>query len=316
MKIAVDMGHCPKSTGASGYFSELEADRKLGYELIAILRERGHSVTNVTPGDSEKENLTGRAQRANAAGCDKFVSLHFNAGGGSGTEVYTTRSSRMQKEAAFCAENVSRVLGIPNRGHKFANFTVIAKTNMPAMLVETCFVDNKTDFEAFSRTSYKDIAAAIADAIMGVSTSGSGSQPARPAQPAKPETSGKDPRPITVDGKWGRDTNLALQYYFDAPYKDGKISRQNRKNRNVLAGCTTGWEWQEPPVSGSQTIRLLQGACGMPASEIDGVQGRNTNIALQKHLKMDEKGHIIDGVLDYPSPAVAEMQRRLNDGTL
>ena len=125
-----------------------------------------------------------------------------------------------------------------------------------------------------------------------------------------------DPRPIEVDGKWGSDTNLAIQYYFDAPYRDARISRQNRENRGVLAACTTGWEWQSPPVTGSPTIRLLQGACGMPASEIDGVQGRDSNVALQKHLRMDELGYKIDGVLDYPSPAVAEMQRRLNDGTL
>lgn len=311
MIIAVDMGHTRVSPGASGYLDELTEDRKIGAALISELEARGHAVVNVTPADDSAEWLTGRAKRANAAGADRFVSVHLNAGGGSGTEVYTTASSSMKAEAAKISANVAACLGLPNRGRKDAAFTVLVKTTMGACLVEVCFVDRQADADAYRATTPEAIAKAIADGIDGKSSGG-----APVETPAQPEGGLADPRPIAVTGIWDEDTNLALQHYFEAPYKDAKISRQNRGNRGVLAACATGWEWQSPPAPGSQTIRLLQGACGMPASEIDGVQGRDSNVALQRHLRMDELGYVIDGVLDYPSPTVAEMQRRLNDGTL
>lgn len=311
MIIAVDMGHTKVSTGASGYLDELTEDRKIGAALISELVSRGHKVVNVTPADNSAEWLTGRAQRANQAGAHRFVSIHLNAGGGSGTEVYTTASSSMKAEAAKISANVAACLGLPNRGHKTANFTVLAKTTMGACLVEVCFVDRKSDADAYRATTPEAIAKAIADGIDGKASGG-----APVESPAQPSSGKADPRPIEVDGKWGSDTTLALQHYFEAPYKDAKISRQNSGNRDCLKACTTGWEWQSPPVAGSQTIRLLQGACGMAASEIDGVMGPASVRALQEHLGMAALGHVVDGRLDYPSPAVAEMQRRLNAGNL
>lgn len=98
MKVAVDMGHCPKSTGAVGYLNELDEDRKIGRALIAELKARGHGVVDVTPADSAAESLSGRAQRVNAAGADFFASIHLNAGGGTGTEVHHQR----RREGAGC----------------------------------------------------------------------------------------------------------------------------------------------------------------------------------------------------------------------
>ena len=58
-------------------------------------------------------------------------------------------------------------MGLRNRGHKTANFTVLAKTNMPAMLVEVCFVDTKADADAYRKTGVEAVAAAIAYGIVG-----------------------------------------------------------------------------------------------------------------------------------------------------
>lgn len=305
MKIAVDMGHCPKSTGASGYLNELNEDRRIGYELISVLKSRGHTVVNVTPGDSEAESLTGRARRANNAGADKFISIHLNAGGGTGTECYTTASSKMKSEAAQISANVAKCLGIRNRGHKIANYTVIAKTNMAACLLEVCFVDNETDYEAFKKTSYNSIANAIADGIEGKSYSGATTPSS--GSSASSGSSSTSSGSIAVDGKWGSDTTLKLQQCLGAPYKDGVISRQNINWKSQNPGLTLGWEWKTPPVTGSQTIALLQKKIG---ADPDGVAGPNTFRALQKYL-----GTYVDGVVDYPSNMVKEMQRRLNAGT-
>lgn len=170
MKIAVDMGHCPRSMGASGFLDELTEDRKVGKALIAELKARGHTVVDVTPSDSAAESLTGRAQRANGAGADFFVSIHFNAGGGTGTEVFTTANSGAKDEAKRTSAAVAEVLGLTNRGHKTANYTVLTNTRMAAILVEVCFVDTSKDAEAYRATTPEKIAQAIAYGIDGKKT--------------------------------------------------------------------------------------------------------------------------------------------------
>lgn len=165
---AVDMGHCPKSTGANGYLNELTEDRKIGAALIKELQARGHKVIDVTPADSAGEWLTGRANRANAAGVDFFVSIHLNAGGGTGTEVLTTSNSGAKAIAARTSATVAKALGLRDRGRKDRNnVTVIKATKMPAMLVEVCFVDTKKDAEAYWKLGAEGVALAIANGIDG-----------------------------------------------------------------------------------------------------------------------------------------------------
>ena len=166
MYIAVDMGHCPKSTGANGYLNELTEDRKIGKALITELKGRGHKVIDVTPADSAAESLTGRANRANAAGVDLFVSVHLNAGKGTGTEVLTTSTSGAKEMAARVSATVAKALGLRDRGRKNRdNVTVIKVTSMPAMLVEVCFVDTEQDAEAYKKLGAEGVALAIANGI-------------------------------------------------------------------------------------------------------------------------------------------------------
>ena len=189
MLIAVDSGHCPKSTGAVGYIDELTENRKVAKALVAELKARGHKVVETTPADSEPESLSRRAQRANDADADFFVSTHFNAGGGTGVEAYTTNGSGAKSEAAKASAAVAELLGLKNRGHKTAEFTVLVKTNMPAMLIETCFVDSSKDAEAYRASTPEKVAAAIAYAIVGGSK-----QPV-----SKPKEEPKDALPYVDD---------------------------------------------------------------------------------------------------------------------
>ena len=170
MFVAVDMGHCPKGTGANGYLNELVEDRKIGAAIIKELKARGHKVIDVTPADSAGEWLTGRANRANAAGADFFVSIHLNAGGGTGTEVLTTSTSSAKTIAARTSATLAKALGLRDRGRKNRdNVTVIKATKMPSMLVEVCFVDTKQDAEAYKKLGAEGVALAIANGIDGTS---------------------------------------------------------------------------------------------------------------------------------------------------
>lgn len=172
MLICVDMGHCPKSSGANGYLNELTEDRKIGAALIKELQARGHKVIDVTPPDSAAESLTGRANRANAAGADFFVSIHLNAGRGTGTEVLTTTNSGAKTEAARVSATLAKALGLRDRGRKNRdNVTVIKKTKMPAMLVEVCFVDTKQDADAYNKLGAEGVAVAIANGLLNENAS-------------------------------------------------------------------------------------------------------------------------------------------------
>jgi peptidoglycan hydrolase-like protein with peptidoglycan-binding domain len=229
-KIAIDMGHCPKSPGASGYLDELAEDRRIGREVIGILRARGHEVVDVTPGDGEAEYLTGRAQRANKAGVDLFVSIHLNAGGGTGAEVWTTAGSAARGMAPRLSAAVASCLGIRDRGHKTANFTVLAKTNAPAMLLETCFVDSEADRDAYNASTPAKIAEAICAALVG-----GGAAPA-PNQPTAPTGA--------------IDTVIEVQHWLNVEYGAG-IAEDDQPGRASKRAC----------------VRAAQKACG---ATVDG----------------------------------------------
>jgi N-acetylmuramoyl-L-alanine amidase len=87
-------------------------------------------------------SLTGRCDYANSLGVDYFLSIHANAGGGNGTETYAYSSGTEADDLAHrVQEEVLDHLGTYDRGVKYASFTVITNTNMPADLNEMAFID-------------------------------------------------------------------------------------------------------------------------------------------------------------------------------
>lgn len=174
MKICIDMGHTPTSPGTSGYLDELTEDRELGKRVIAELQRRGHTVYNSTPDDSVPypEEIDARVAYANSKSIDLFCSIHYNAGGGTGTEVLFYQGDATGKEyAKRISEKLSAALGLPNRGAKSNNWVgVICNTNATAILVEVCFVDRIEDRDAYYKTSWNDMVKAICDGIDGTDT--------------------------------------------------------------------------------------------------------------------------------------------------
>lgn len=111
---------------------------------------------------------------------------------------------------------------------------------------------------------------------------------------------------IVADGYWGSTTTRFLQKRFGTTV-DGVISGQEVAWRSKNPGLTSGWEWTSNP-KGSRLILAMQKWLGVSA---DGIAGPGTFRALQSRL-----GKIADGNFSAPSPAIAEMQRRLMLGTL
>ena len=167
MKIGVNDGHTLSGagTGAVGVIKEGEHTRLVGEEVRRLLKEKGIAVFNCTVDYAEttNESLSLVVQQANREDLDWFISIHFNAGGGKGVEVYTYEGRQYQDAIDVC--NNIAALGFNNRGVKAGTgLYVIRRTKAKSMLIEVCFVDTE-DANKYLEVGYKAIAKAIVDAL-------------------------------------------------------------------------------------------------------------------------------------------------------
>jgi len=168
MRLVINAGHTKFSngTGAVGYLNESIETRKVAYELMKLLADTNHEVIPAVF-DRSSNNLQEVVKLANNVSADFLISIHLNAGGGQGCEVYTWRGCKEAKAVKTC-EGLAR-LGFRNRGVKDGSKYYILKNTKPSVktiLIEICFVDNKQDTELFKQLGYYNIAKAIYDAII------------------------------------------------------------------------------------------------------------------------------------------------------
>lgn len=166
MRIVVNAGHTKFSTGtgANGYLNESTETRKIAYELMRLLADSKHEVIPAVY-DRSANNLKEAVNLANTEGADLFVSIHLNAGGGTGCEAYTWKGEQVAQAVKACS--YLKMLGFKNRGVKNGSgLYVIKNTKCTAILIEVCFVDNKADAELYKRVGYSNIAKAIYNAIV------------------------------------------------------------------------------------------------------------------------------------------------------
>lgn len=118
--------------------------------------------------------LTQRAQIANNAKVDLFLSAHENSStnkSATGYEDFTSINCQpvtVDARKAFHDAVVPflKANGINNRGMKKENYTVLTKTNMPAILLESLFISNAIDLKLQTSESFKkQIAKVYADGI-------------------------------------------------------------------------------------------------------------------------------------------------------
>lgn len=149
MNFNVHGGHSLECRGASGLLDEVNEDRAVKNKVIELLKANGHTVYDCTDdvGRTQNENLRNIVNKCNSHKVDLDVSIHLNAGGGTGTEVYIySDNSRAKGYAQRIVNNISNSLGIRNRGVKTTTkLYVLRKTKSPSLLIECCFVDNATD---------------------------------------------------------------------------------------------------------------------------------------------------------------------------
>ena len=146
--IAIDIGHNVSLSGAvNGIYSENYLTKTVGEKLIYKLKSMGYNVVSTLPKGqyTQSQELAKRTEVAELNEVDKFISVHFNSGpeGANGSEVYYSADYGSSVMASNVLSNIVNDFGFKYRGIKEGDHLyVLRNTNIPAILVEGCFLDN------------------------------------------------------------------------------------------------------------------------------------------------------------------------------
>ncbi len=171
MKIILNAGHTKNGSGSGvvGYINESRETRLIVNAIKRYLKGKGHTVivANVDKAESQTAYLKKVVEKANKhTDADLFVSIHFNASrGGYGTECYTWKGKKTAAAVGVCEE--MHKYGFRNRGVKDGSHLYVVKnTEMPAVLVETCFADSLIDWDRYNKLGVNVVAQAITRGIL------------------------------------------------------------------------------------------------------------------------------------------------------
>lgn len=282
MKIAIAGGHSAVAHGAVGIIDEYAKDRAYVARLVPALEAAGHDVVNCSnESTSVNGELAEECRIANASGADVFMAVHFNSGGGTGTECYHyPGNDGMRNLSERMSANVASALGLRDRGAKDANFYVLRNTNMPAILLEVCFVDTQQDADAWHAAPWDDLTAAVVNAFGGASFEGGSSDDGG----SEPEQSpcgyadctwlqrivGADP-----DNVWGPDTGKRVgAVQMASNYHGIKFPYGVAFAQGVVGADPDGVWGAKSRAAHDETVKAIQAGFGI---EVDGILGQDTD---------------------------------------
>ncbi|WP_124981009.1 N-acetylmuramoyl-L-alanine amidase [Nonlabens xiamenensis] len=148
--------------GSHGIIYEGEFNRAITAGIIEELTKKNIPFVNIAP-EYWDVRLETRVKRANRyAGHECFyLSIHSNAGGGQGSEIFTSPGDTLSDKIATVFGEEFK-LEFPNRHlrtdfsdgdlDKERRFYVLTRTKMPAVLTESFFMDNLEEFKSILYT--------------------------------------------------------------------------------------------------------------------------------------------------------------------
>lgn len=204
-RIFLDPGHGGRYPGAVyGGVEEQYVNLLIALETRSVLQARGHAVAMSRTGDYTVcvsdiptwhwdeyaqqyylytddrtgaypipyDDLQARSDMANAWEADVFISIHNNAGGGSGTETYynswntVTDTGPSKVLATYLQQDIVASADTYDRKTDDVGYYVIRWANMPAALVEVAFLDNDAERALLLTPAFRhSVAVGIANAI-------------------------------------------------------------------------------------------------------------------------------------------------------
>lgn len=157
MRVAVDPGHGmsnrtqgvydPGATYVAGGEKYEEADINLDYgsALKEVFQKRGHEVFMTREGKSDHAPVWKRADDAEEAGCQAFISIHVNSADdkrANGLEVLCLESEDLAQKLQ---DALIEATGLKDRGIKHREDLAVLKFNGPVLLIELGFIKNDHD---------------------------------------------------------------------------------------------------------------------------------------------------------------------------
>lgn len=187
-RIYIDPGHSNVDPGAVGYEVERDLNEKVAKFMAEHLRTNYVCETRVDPITTNSTRDV--ASAANAWKANLLVSIHFNAGGGDGYEALVYSNARKALGQIF--EKHVKAAGQNSRGVKIrTDLGVLRLSNMPAVLNEGAFVDNKKDIQDWDEDhELKKLGIAYAEAAaeyLGLEKKVAEPAPAPAPAPIEPE---------------------------------------------------------------------------------------------------------------------------------
>ncbi|MBC8568260.1 N-acetylmuramoyl-L-alanine amidase [Mogibacterium sp. NSJ-24] len=158
-KIYLDPGHGGSDPGAVKYLNERDVNLVMALACRDYLQANGVIVKMSRTSNETNTSINSMAKEANSWEADYVVSIHNNAGGGDGFEVYHTINGGKGKALAKNIETEVKKIGQNSRGLKTKKgsngdyFGMIRLTKAPAVICEGVFVDNATDVEIADTTA-------------------------------------------------------------------------------------------------------------------------------------------------------------------
>lgn len=171
--VVLDCGHGGSDPGAmGGGYQEKNITYSILYTYAKAFFDSDTSNIKAywSRYDDTFVSLSDRAAFASKVGADLFISLHMNSAtntSATGTEVYysvnnnKTQSNGLTSKimANMFQPELVKVMGTTSRGVKTANYTVIYKNTVPAVLIELGFISNSSDRAKLVDSSYQEAAA-------------------------------------------------------------------------------------------------------------------------------------------------------------
>lgn len=262
-KIYINRGHSNTDPGAVGYVTERKVAVKVGDYMEAYLE--ANYKCSVRGNSGNVGSLTAISNDANSWGADLVVSIHFNAGGGDGFEALVYDSSRKALGQMF--EKYVKAIGQNSRGVKYrSDLGILRLTNMPAVLVECAFVDNKKDIKDWDENAeLKKMGIALAKAVADYLN-----------LPKKTKVTATTSTKKKYTGTFPK---LPLRGYF----KRGDSSTQVKYLQRFL-NWFGGYKLTVDGVVGSKTIAAVEKFQKATGLAVDGLFGR-TSLAKAKAVK-------------------------------
>ncbi|CAM1355932.1 N-acetylmuramoyl-L-alanine amidase [Tenacibaculum halocynthiae] len=151
-----------KDWGSKGIIYEGEFNRAIVNGIIEQLTELQIPYVNIAP-EYRDVRLETRVKRANKLPKNNcfYLSIHSNAGGGKGSEIFTSPgNTKSDKIATIFGEEYKEQFPKNHLRTDFSDgdldkeqrFYVLTKTKMPAILTESFFMDNFDEFNTILKT--------------------------------------------------------------------------------------------------------------------------------------------------------------------